>query len=346
VRRSTAIAFILGVAAAAAALIHAGAGAVLHALASLRVSGLLLIAVLHLPVVVLMGFAWRLVAGDPPPASRLRFIWARLIRDAAAEVLPFSQLGGFLFGLRALGRERQTIARGAVSMSFDVVIELAAKLPYVIAGLLVLHALAPHASIARPLSLALGITAAVVAIVVLAAGRVGASLEYMVRALGRRWSAIPSLDDSNVRRQVQASFARILTQRARLSSSFTLHLACWTLGAAEAWVVFALLGVHLTWAKALAIDSTVVGLRTFAFMVPAAAGVQETSYLLGAGVFGIPPAVAMAASFARRARDLTLGTAALGVAAGADPNFALLSAIRSALQPRARRQNGNDDQNG
>jgi glycosyltransferase 2 family protein len=346
VRRSTAILFILGVAAAAAAVVHAGAGAVLRSLGSLRISGLLLIALLHLPVVVLMGLAWRMVSGDPPPATRTRFIWARLVRDAAAEVLPFSQLGGFLFGLRALGRGRQTVARGAVSMSFDLVIELAAKLPYVIAGLLVLHTLAPHASIARPLSLALGITAAVVAIVALAAGRVGASLEYMARALGRRWSAIPSLDDPSIRRQVQASFARILAQRRRLSCSFALHLACWTLGAAEAWVVFALLGVHLTWAKALAIDSTVVGLRTFAFMIPAAAGVQETSYLLGAGVFGIPPAVAMAASFARRARDLTLGVAALGVAAGADPNFSVLPAIRAALQPRVRREDGDDGQKG
>jgi glycosyltransferase 2 family protein len=346
VRRSTTIAFSLGVAAAAAAVLYAGAGAVVRALGSLRFSGLLIIAVLHLPVVVLMGLAWRLVSGDPPLASRWRFLWARLVRDAAAEVLPFSQLGGFLFGLRALGRGRQIAARGAVSMSFDLVIELAAKLPYVIAGLLVLHALAPHASVARPLSLALGVTAAVVAIVVLAAGRVGASLEYMARALGRRWSVIPSLDDSGVRRLIQASFARILTQRWRLSGSFALHLACWILGAAEAWVVFTLLGVHVTWAKALAIDSTVVGLRTFAFMVPAAAGVQETSYLLGAGVFGIPPAVAMAASFARRARDLTLGVAALGIAAGVDPNFSLAPAIRSALHPRAHRQDRDDGQNG
>jgi hypothetical protein len=62
----------------------------------------------------------------------------------------------------------------------------------------------------------------------------------------------------------------------------------------------------------------VAGLRTFVFMVPAAAGVQEASYVLACAVFGIAPAAAVAASFARRARDLTLGTATLGIAAGTD----------------------------
>ena len=47
-----------------------------------------LLALLHLPMVVLMGFAWRLASGDDPPASLARFLWARFVRDAAGEVLP------------------------------------------------------------------------------------------------------------------------------------------------------------------------------------------------------------------------------------------------------------------
>ena len=91
------------------------------------------------------------------------------------------------------------------------------------------------------------------------------------------------------------------------------------------WVAFRLLGVDLTLWQALAIDGTVVGLRTFGWLVPAAAGVQEASYMLAGAVFGISPAVALAASFARRARDLTLGVGVLGIAAVADANFAPLA---------------------
>ena len=71
-------------------------------------------------------------------------------------------------------------------------------------------------------------------------------------------------------------------------------------------------------ARALVLDSVVAGLRTFVFMVPAAAGVQEASYVLACAVFGMSPAAAVAGSLARRARDLALGAATLGLAVGTD----------------------------
>jgi uncharacterized membrane protein YesL len=49
--------------------------------------------------------------------------------------------------------------------------------------------------------------------------------------------------------------------------------------------------------------------------------VQEASYVLACAVFGIAPATAVAASLARRARDLTLGAAVLAIAVGTDRAF-------------------------
>ena len=319
-QRGTVIALTIGVAAVAAAVIRAGAGAVAQALESLHLSGLLVLVLLHVPIVVLLGFAWRLASGDDPPASPARFLWARFVRDAAGEVLPFLNLGGVVFGVRALGRGR-TIILGAVSACIDGVIELTAKLPYVLAALLTLLALGPQTHFTRLLSLALAATGVVVASLAVARRSLGASLGAMARAVSSRWPAVLSLDDGG---DVQACFDRILRQRTRLWSGFALHLCCWCLGAGEAWVTFRLLGVDLTLSQALAIDGTVVGLRTFGFMVPAAAGVQEVSYMLAAAVFGIPPAAAIAASFARRARDLLLGVGTLGVAAVGDARSALL----------------------
>jgi putative membrane protein len=321
-RRGPVIALTIGVAAAAAAVIRAGAGAVAQALESLHLSGLLVLTLLHLPIVVLMGFAWRLASGDDPPASPSRFVWARFVRDAAGEVLPFLYLGGVVFGVRALGRGR-TITLGAVSACIDGVIELTAKLPYVLAALLILLALGPQTHFTRLLSMALAATGVVVASLAVAHRSLGASLGAMARAVSARWPAVLSLDDGDAGPDLQACFDRILLQRARLWSGFALHLCCWCLGAGEVWVIFRLLGVDLTLSQALAIDGTVVGLRTFGFMVPAAAGVQEVSYVLAAAVFGIPPAAAIAASFARRARDLVLGVGTLGIAAVGDASSAL-----------------------
>lgn len=315
------IALIIGVAAAAATVVYAGGEAVAQAALGLRISSLLALVLMHLPVVVLMGFAWRLASGENPPASQSRFLWARFVRDAAGEILPFLQLGGVVFGLRALGRGR-VVAVGAVSASIDGVVELTAKLPYALAALLTLLVLAPQSRLTHLVLLAFAATCVVVAILLLARHSLGASLASVARAIAARWPAVLALEHGSTDRDVQACFDRILSQRGRLWSSFSLHLGSWCLGALEAWVTFRLLGIDLTLPQALAIDGTVAGLRTFGFMLPAAAGVQEASYMLAGAVFGISPAAALAASFARRARDLLLGSATLGIAVVGDPNFA------------------------
>lgn len=334
VRRGTTIAFIIGLAVVAAAVVYAGTGAVARAVESLRVSGLLVLVFLHLPSVVLMGIAWWLAAGADAPASPSRFVWARFVRDAAGELLPFLQLGGIVFGLRALGRGR-AITVGAVSASIDGVIELTAKLPYAFAALLTLLALAPQSRFTRLLLLAVAATGVFVAALLLARRSLGASLQAIAKRISARWPGMLGLGEGSDGRDVQACFGRILSQRGRLWSAFVLHLCCWCLGAVEVWVTFRLLGVDLTLLQALAIDGTVVGLRTFGVLVPAAAGIQEASYMVAAAVFGMPPAAAIAASFARRARDLVLGVGTLGVAALSDANFApaTLTMLRRRQRP-------------
>ena len=314
----SAVGLILGAAVLAAMLIYAGAGAVVRTLAGLRLTGLLIIVLVHLPVEALMGTAWRLAAGTAPAASPQRYMWARLVRDAAAETLPFSQIGGFVLGVRALRLGGQAALRGVLSMSVDLVVELAAKLPYVLAGVLALFALAPGSGLMRPLGIGLLLTAAAVAVPVLWRRRLGEAFQRAIRKFSQRWPVLTSLRRMHAEGDINTVLDDILGQRARLRWGFALHLLCWFLGAAELWLIFHLLGQPVTAGRALVIDSVVAGLRTFVFMVPAAAGVQEASYVLACAVFGISPAAAVAVSFARRARDLTIGAATLGIALGTD----------------------------
>ena len=321
VKWRSAVGLILGAAVLTATLIYAGAGAVVRTLEGLRLSGLLIIVLVHLPVVALMGIAWRQAAGSVPAAAPRRFMWARLVRDAAAETLPFSQIGGFVLGVRALRLDGPATLRGVLSMSVDLIVELGAKLPYVLAGVLALLALAPGSGLMRPLGFGLALTAIAVAIPVLARRRLGDAFQRLIRTVSQRWPVLASLERMHAQGDINTVLDDILTRRARLAAGFALHLLCWCLGAAELWLVFDLLGEPVSAARALVIDSAVAGLRTFVFMVPAAAGVQEASYVLACAVFGIAPAAAVAASLARRARDLTMGAATLAVAVGTDRAF-------------------------
>lgn len=314
----SAVALVLGAAVLAGTLLYAGAGAVVRALAGLRLTGLLIIVLAHLPIVAVMGIAWRLASGSVPTASPRRFMWARLVRDAAAETLPFSQIGGFVLGVRALNLRGPAALRGVLSMSVDLIVELGAKLPYVLAGVLALIALAPGSGLMRPLGIGLIVTAAAVVVPALARRRLGSGLDRLIRRVSQRWPVLASLRQLDLHGDVNAVLDDIIKCRARLALAFGLHVLCWFIGAVELWLVFALLGRPVSAAQALVIDAAVAGLRTFVFMVPAAAGVQEASYVLACAVFGISPATAVAASLARRARDLTLGAVTLALAVGTD----------------------------
>ena len=61
------------------------------------------------------------------------------------------------------------------------------------------------------------------------------------------------------------------------------------------------------------IDSLGTALRTLGFLVPGALGIQEAGYVIICALFGITPAGAIAFSLARRARDLLIGLAGLGL---------------------------------
>ena len=299
------LAFLAGAAGLVALTVYAGAGAVVQALAALQFSGLLLIALVHLPVIGLMGLAWWQIGHDFPGATRLKFAWARLVRDSAAETLPFSQIGGFVLGVRALHLSGVRALRAALSMSVDLVMELCAKLPYFLGGLLALFATAPHLKLFRALPAALALTAGVVAVPLIFRKSFRRALEYAATAIARRWPSLNSGDET------RAFFDRIFAARQRLLAAFTIHLVCWLIGAAETWLILALMGIRVGPTEALTIDSLVVGLRTFAFLIPAAAGVQEASYVLVCALFGLAPATAIALSLARRARDLLIGAPTL-----------------------------------
>jgi putative membrane protein len=301
------IAFVAGIAVLAGLTIYAGANGIFRAFATLGLSGLAVIALIHLPVVGLMGWAWWTIGKDLAGAEPRKFLWARLLRDSAAETLPFSQLGGFAFGIRALHLDRIGAIGGALSMSVDLVMEMWAKLPYFVAGLLALFALSRGLHLWGSLSLVFGVSAALFAIPFVLRRRLRRWLERFALALARRWPNLGSPEDG------AKFFDRLFAAPQRLVLGFATHLVCWFLGAAEAWVVFRLIGLHVGPLEALVIDSLAMGLRTFAFLVPAAAGVQEGTYVLVCALFAIAPASAIAVSLARRARDLVLGIPALAV---------------------------------
>lgn len=301
-RRTRLVIFLAGAAALLAITLHAGMDPVLQALAALKLSGLAIIILLHLPVIALMGLAWWF-AGRPH-ARPGAFVMARLARDAVAEALPFSQLGGFVGGVRMLVLAGCQALDASLVLFADLLAEFGAKLFYTLAGLLALAWLMPHAPLLRPFSLALAAAFLAAGLLVTFRGQFRTMLNRLTL-----WAARRTLPAGDI---AERDFAHVFTP-AHILPSFAMHLLCWVLGAGEAWVTLQLMGVNVGLAQALVIDSLGTAFRTLGFLVPGALGIQEAGYVIICALFGITPAGAIAFSLARRARDLLIGLAGLGL---------------------------------
>lgn len=297
---------LVGIVLLAALAVHAGMAAVLRSLAILGARGFALVTIIHLPVLLLMGLAWWWIGRDIAGASPGAFIEARLVRDSVAEVLPFSQIGGFLAGLRLLVLTGIDAVQGGFCQFADLVMEFSAKLLYAMMGLLLLTVLLPGARPTPALSIGLTLAALAAILAIVWRKRLTALLERYATILVARWA--PPRSGPALRSNVAHFFAL-----DRSAPGFAIHIVCWLFGAVEGWVTLRLMGTAVTGSEALVIDSLATTLRTFGFLVPAAIGVQEAAYVLACGLFGIAPAEAVAFSLTRRARDLSIGL--LGLAA-------------------------------
>ena len=152
--------------------------------------------------------------------------------------------------------------------------------------------------------------AALVAIAFVVFQRRGFDLfDRFARALGRGWADRTAASAASV----HVELGRIHRRSSGLWTGFLLHLACWVAGALEVWVALLLAGRPLDFAVVLLIESLLYAIRTVAFAIPNAVGVQEGAYILLGGAFGLTPEMALALSLLKRARDLAIGLPALGL---------------------------------
>lgn len=300
------LAAIIGVAAMAALVGYFGAGAVMRSLLAVGGIGFGAICAIHLVLIAVMGLAWR---GLLPGAPAGKVIWARLVRDSGAEALPLSQVGGYVLGARALTLAGVPGTLAVASTIVDVTLEFVAQLAYTALGLLWFVRLQPGSPVAIPVLIGLAIAALAATAFVLMQRRGFDYFDRIAGILGRGWAERGAAGAA----ALHAALAGIYRRRTGLWVSFVLHLACWIASTTEVWLALHLAGKPLPFGAVLAIESLLYAIRTAAFIVPNAVGVQEGAYILLGAAFGLTPEMALALSLLKRARDLAIGLPAIGV---------------------------------
>ena len=296
---------LAGLAAAAWVVRSIGVAPVFAAIGQVGWGGYVLYCLYTLVVLALLGAAWRAVAPGGGPV--IDYVWARTVREGATDVLPFAQLGGLVVGGRVLSGRGVASDLVYASMIADLTTEMASQAVFTLFGVgaLVL-ALGGRFDGGGVLRLVLGGAAVTVAVLVAFVVGQRPLLRLMARLGGR---IVPAAVASVA--AVTTRLAAIYRRRGTLALSFGLNLAAWIASGFGAWLALRLIGVSVAPGPVLAIEALIFAVRSIAFVVPGALGVQEGAYLLLAPLFGIDPGVAVALSLLKRARDVTIGLPAL-----------------------------------
>ncbi|HYW93277.1 MAG TPA: lysylphosphatidylglycerol synthase domain-containing protein [Gammaproteobacteria bacterium] len=300
---------LAGVAVSTATIFHEGAQQVLRILA-LAGWPILLLAPLHLAAVALDAKGWQQLLSGHEKRPGLAFLtWAAVIRDSIDALLPVVRVGGDLAGIDLLCARGVALPVSAASVVAELVITLIAQALFTLIGAALLFASeTPVTWLAWVVAgaMALSIPFAIAVIAAQRRARVfrwlGRSVRYLFRLRLAAVENVARIDDE----------LSIIHRRYKvLAVSCLWELAGLIVTAAEVWLALALMGHPVTPGDAVVIEGFWQALRSIAFVVPAALGVQEVGLIAFGSLAGVPPDVSLALSLAKRLRDATVGIPSL-----------------------------------
>ena len=301
--------WVLGIAAVLLLLATRGFDSVLEAMA-VAGWGILLVCVVQMLPMLADAYAWRLLLPAPEHASVGRLFWIRWIGESVNNLLPVATVAGEF--LRAWMLRNSTPITGPMagaSVIGDMTLGLASQVLFTLMGVVLLAEIGGHGDIAL---------AAMVGMLLLSVGLVGffyaqqaglfAFTSKMVVRVARqeRWLLLIGSAE-----ELDGAIKDIYRRRSQFAIALLLRLAGWCAGAIEVWLGFWFLGHPVSIADALMVESLVRAVRSAAFMVPGALGLQEGGLIVLGGVIGLSPEVSLALALLKRVRELLWGVPGL-----------------------------------
>ena len=289
---------LVGVAVALLLLAWFNIGDVWASTTSIGWDGFGLLLLLQAGLFGLLGTAWAVVL---PGVHPLLLIWGRMVRDSATTCLPFSPVGGYVIGARAITLQGVAWSIAAVGTVVDVTAEITAQLLFALFGVAVVLFVRPGSDFAAPLAAGVTTGLALIVLGIWQRRRIGNGLRRLgSRLLGDWFTSQGSIE------QLQRELGRLYDPK-RLIIAATIHLSGWFATGAITWISLRLLGAHADMLHVLAMEALLDALVAATFIVPGAAGVQEAGYVGIGALFGISPDLALSVSLLRRGKDLVWG---------------------------------------
>lgn len=294
-------------------VIDAGAADVGAALVSVG-WGLLAITAWRVVPMTLGTLSWRDML--PPPAdpedSRRRpgfgkLFAARWVRESVNNLLPVGQVGGELVSARLINQLGMPGATALGSVVVDLTVGLITQMVFLLIGLGILVSISTEPAVLTvvwSLLAGMGLFFAILIVFLLAQQR--GMMKFGAKVAGGLLSSARAGSLAARASEVDAAIRRIY-RRPQIWRAASWRMLCWIAGSGEIWLTMYFLGKPISFGEAMVLESFGAAVRSAAFLIPGAVGVQEGAYIVFGNLFGFSAADSLVISLAKRVRELSLG---------------------------------------
>lgn len=267
--------------------------------------GLLALPLYHLVQTLSDSAGWIVLIPKENRIPLSRNFFLHWMGESVNNLLPTARVGGDIVAARVAAMWGMPLRTAIAATVVDVTIGIVTKVFYVVTACILLIAATGRTDLARP------------AFVAVLTGTLAVAGFYTVQRAGIfRWSAMLAsrlAKSSAWHSLVQGGEALDQTIRLLYARRYGVAGCCffwilsWIIASGEVWIALQLLGLRSSFTTAVILESTSLAIRSAAFLVPGAVGVQEGGYILIGNLLGISGDIALALALLRRVRELALG---------------------------------------
>jgi len=268
-------------------------------------AGLLAVAAWHVLTMSADGLALKVLMAPRAGLAATTAVHARWLQESVNNLLPVMQIGGNLVKVRALMRRGLATDLAGAAVVIDVTLTVSTQIVFTLLGLvlLVIH-LGPEDIAGKVLIGAVAMTLALVGFYLVQKRGLFSLLTGLLGRLRRR-ADFEAL--AGGARAIDAMVQSLYRHRGALYGAGALHLLAWFFGIGEVWIAMYVLGMPIGLVEAALLESLGRALRTAAFAIPGALGVQEGGFIVFGAMLGLPAGAMLALALAKRVRELIHG---------------------------------------
>jgi putative membrane protein len=270
--------------------------------------GMAFVALTRVATISIAGAGWWLLL---PTTGRFKLrsaVLLRFIREGVNTLLPLTQVGGDVLAARLSTFWAVPSSLATAGIIIDVLMQAVTQFLFAALGLVMLIALAGDTTVIWIAATGLAVMIPMLAGFYLAQRRSGHRILYFALSRFKNDSKRRFLGALDA---IYQKLSMLYARRTNVLASGQVHILGWLIGTAEVWIALRFMGIPITVAQAVVIESLVQAVRGAAFAIPGAFGAQEAGLILLCGIFEIPADQALALSLIKRAADLIVGVPGL-----------------------------------